>query len=151
MSRGLNKVLLIGNVGQDPEFRQARSGTKIANLSLATNRTWKDKAGNKQEGVEWHRLTFFDRLAEIVEEYVGKGDRLYVEGRIQYSQTEGDDGVTRYWTDIIVRELVMLGDSGGASGGGASSGGAPSRKTSRAAGSSADDTPLSEPDDDLPF
>lgn len=108
MSRSLNKASLIGNVGSDPEISTVGSGTRIAKVSLATNRTWKDSAGREQEKTEWHRLTFWEGLAEIVEKYVRKGDRLYVEGRIEYSQTE-DNGVTRYWTDIVVREMVMLG------------------------------------------
>ncbi|HSH44624.1 MAG TPA: single-stranded DNA-binding protein [Longimicrobiales bacterium] len=109
MSRGLNKSLLIGNVGGEPEVRTAPSGNRVAKLSLATNRTFSDRNGQKQEKTEWHRLTVFGKLVDVVEQYVHKGDRLYVEGRIEYSQTEGDDGVTRYWTDIVVQELVMLG------------------------------------------
>lgn len=111
--RSVNEVMLIGNVGQDPEVRATSSGSRIAKLSLATNRSWSDAAGNKQEKTEWHRLTVFGRLVDVVEQYVRKGDRLYVRGRIEYSSTEGD-GVTRYWTDIVVNDLVMLGGSGGA-------------------------------------
>ena len=107
--RSLNKIMLIGNVGSDPEIRTAASGKKVAKLSLATNRTYKDSQGQQLEKTQWHRLTVFDKLADIVEEWVKKGDRLYVEGRIEYSQTEGDDLVTRYWTDIVVSEMVMLG------------------------------------------
>ena len=112
MSRALNKAMLIGNVGSEPEVRVTPSGAKVAKLSLATNRVWTDKAGQKQERVDWHRLTFFGQIADVVEQWVRKGDRLYVEGRIEYSQTTGDDGVTRYWTDIIVQEVVMLGSAG---------------------------------------
>ena len=108
MSRGVNKVHLIGNVGTDPEIRATSSGTRVAKLSLATNRTWKDASGQKGEKTEWHRLTIFGKLADVVEQYVKKGDRLYVEGRIEYSETE-KDGQKRYWTDIIVHELTMLG------------------------------------------
>lgn len=108
MSRSINKALLVGNVGAEPEVRTTPSGTKLAKVSLATTRTFKDRSGERQEKTEWHRLTFWDRLAEIVEQYVGKGDRLYVEGRIEYSTTE-QDGQTRYWTEIVVQELVMLG------------------------------------------
>lgn len=109
MSRSVNTVHLIGHVGSDPEVRTTTSGTMVAKVSLATNRSYTDRAGAKQEDTQWHRLAFFARLAEIVEEYVTKGDRIYVEGRIEYSQTEGDDGSTRYWTDIIVNDLTMLG------------------------------------------
>lgn len=145
MSRSLNKVMLIGNIGADPEVRTTPSGTKVAKLSLATNRVFQDRAGQQQEKTEWHRLTFFAKLADIVEQYVTKGDRLYVEGRLEYSQTQDDQGVVKYWTDIVVTEMVMLGASGGPSelgggrpAGGRSSGGAPEPE-------------LSEPDDDLPF
>lgn len=109
MSRSLNKVQLIGNVGNDPEVRATSSGTRVAKLSLATNRTWKDKSGQEQEATDWHRLTCFGKLADIVEQWVYKGDKLYVEGRIQYSQTQDDQGGTRYWTDVIVEQLLMLG------------------------------------------
>ena len=110
MSRSLNKIMLIGNVGSDPEIRATSSGNRVAKLSLATNRQWKDGSGQSQEKTEWHRLTFFGRLVDIVEQWVNKGDRLYVEGRMEYSQTE-KDGQTRYWTDIIVAEMVMLGST----------------------------------------
>src|SRR5690606_27909659 len=119
MSRSLNKVMLIGNVGNDPEIRATSSGARVAKLSLATNRTWSDRTGQQQEKTEWHRLTFFGRVVDVVEQYVKKGDRLYVEGRVEYSQTEGEGG-TRYWTDIVVNEMVMLGSTtpGGAGSGG---------------------------------
>lgn len=121
MSRSLNKVMLIGNVGNEPEIRATASGARVAKVSLATNRSWTDRnSGQKNEKTEWHRLTFFGRLVDIVEQYVKKGDRLYVEGRIEYSQTEGDQG-PKYWTDIVITEMVMLGSSGG--GGGSFGGG----------------------------
>ena len=99
--------MLIGNVGSDPEIRATGSGTRVAKMSLATS--YKRKDG--EEKTEWHRLTFFGRLTDIVEQWVKKGDRLYVEGRIQYSQTEGEGG-TKYWTDIVVNEMIMMGSSG---------------------------------------
>ena len=149
MSRALNKVMLIGNVGNDPEIRATGSGARIAKISLATNRSWTDRnSGQKNEKTEWHRLTFFGRLVDIVEQYVKKGDRLYVEGRIEYSQTEGDQG-PKYWTDIVVLEMVMLGGAGGSSASGPPSG------TGHDAGgggfSGGGGTPSNEPDDDLPF
>lgn len=145
MSRSLNKVMLIGNVGNDPEVRATSTGSRVAKVSLATNRTFQDRSGQQQEKTEWHRLTFFGRLADIVEQYVKKGDRLYAEGRIEYSQTQDDQGGTRYWTDIVVHEMVMLGSS---QGGGPTSGGyAPSSGSSEPSASK----PLSEPEDDLPF
>jgi len=148
MSRSLNKVMLIGNVGSEPEIRATSSGNRVAKLSLATNRQWKDGSGQQQEKTEWHRLTFFGRLVDIVEQWVKKGDRLYAEGRVEYSQTE-KDGQTRYWTDIVVSEMVMLGSTGsggggGGGGGGGFGGGAPAPTQSPSA-------PIAEPDDDLPF
>ena len=143
MSRSLNKVMLIGNVGNDPEIRATSSGTRVGKVSLATNRSWTDRSGAKAEKTEWHRLTFFGRLVDIVEQYVKKGARLYVEGRIEYSQTEGDNG-PKYWTDVVITEMVMLGSSGvGGSDFGGTSGG------DFTGGGSA--TPGPEPDDDLPF
>jgi len=145
MSRSLNKVMLIGNVGNDPEIRATSGGARVAKVSLATNRSWSDRNGQQQEKTEWHRLTFFGRLVDIVEQWVKKGDRLYVEGRVEYSQTEGDGG-PKYWTDIVVNEMVMLGSTQGGSGGGGGGGGA------RYTGGSSDPEPsLTEPDDDLPF
>lgn len=117
MSRSLNKVMLIGNVGADPEMRSTPGGMRMAKVSLATSRTFTDRSGQQQEKTEWHRLTFWDKLAEIVERYVKKGDRIYVEGRVEYSTT-GEGEQTKYWTDINVREMMMLGGSGGGGGGG---------------------------------
>lgn len=111
MARSLNRVTLIGNVGTDPDVRATASGARIAKFSLATNRTWKDSAGGTQEKTEWHRLACFGRLVDVVEQWVKKGDKLYVEGRIEYSETESD-GQKRYWTDVVVNELIMLGGDG---------------------------------------
>ncbi len=148
MARSLNKVMLIGNLGADPDVKTTPSGTKVAKVSLATNRTWNDRSGQQQEKTEWHRLTFWAKLADIVEQYVTKGDRLYVEGRIEYSQTQDESGNVKYWTDINVQEMVLLG-GGGAEGGGGGRGGwsGPSRPSS----SGSSDADLAQPDDDLPF
>lgn len=148
MSRSLNKVMLIGNVGNDPEIRALSSGARVAKLSLATNRTWSDRSGQQQEKTEWHRLTFFGRLVDIVEQWVHKGDRLYVEGRIEYSQTQDDQGGVRYWTDIVVNEMVMLGATGG---GGGTNGGSYASGGGYAAGGGSSPSTVTEPDDDLPF
>ena len=114
-SRGINKVILVGNVGQDPETRYMPNGNAVTNLSLATSETWKDKnTGEQQERTEWHRVTFYQRLAEIVAEYVKKGSKIYVEGRLQTRSWE-QDGVKKYATDIIANEMQML-DSRGSSG-----------------------------------
>ena len=106
--KALNKIQLIGNVGNAPEIRSTPSGSKVAKLSIATNRTWKDRDGTVQEKTDWHRCTFFGQIADVVEKWIHKGDRLYVEGRIEYSTSEAD-GVKKYFTDIVVQELVMLG------------------------------------------
>jgi single-strand DNA-binding protein len=155
MSRSLNKVMLIGNVGNDPEIRATSSGARVAKVSVATNRSWTDRnSGQKSEKTEWHRLTFFGRLVDVVEQWVKKGDRLYVEGRIEYSQTEGDGG-PKYWTDIVVTEMVMLGSTSGSGGGGGYSeadsySGRPSSGDT-GAGSGRSNSSMTEPDDDLPF
>lgn len=149
MSRSLNKVMLIGNVGSEPEMRTTGSGTKFAKVSLATNRTFSDRSGQQQEKTEWHRLTFWDRLAELVEQYVHKGDRLYIEGRLEYSQTQDDQGQPRYWTDIIVREMVMLGQVGGGGGGGGFDDQRAPRRRQPAGGPPP--APFDSDDDDLPF
>jgi single-strand DNA-binding protein len=152
MSRSLNKVMLIGNVGAEPEIKTTGGGTKFAKVSLATNRAFSDRSGQQQEKTEWHRLTFWDKLADLVEQYVKKGDRLYIEGRIEYSQTEDDKGNQRFWTDIIVREMVMLGGTGPGGGGGYDA--APSRRRQPApggAGPAGGPSPFESDDDDLPF
>ncbi len=149
MARSLNKVMLIGNVGGDPEIGSTPSGTRRAKVSLATNRRWTSRDGAQEDRTEWHRLTFWGRLAEIVERYVSKGDRLYVEGRIEYSQTQDERGGTRYWTDIVVQELVMLGSRAGPEMGAGP--GMPAPAPRPAPPSSPRPPGPSEPDDDLPF
>jgi len=149
MARSLNKVMLIGNVGSEPEIRMTPSGSKVAKVSVATNRVYQDRTGQQQERTDWHRLTFFGKLADIVEQWVKKGDRLFVEGRIEYSQTQDDQGGTRYWTDIVANEMVMLGSGpGGPSDAGSR---APSPVGGPDAPSGPDTSPISDPDDDLPF
>ena len=146
MSRSLNKVMLIGNVGNDPDVRTTSSGTPIANMSLATTRKWKDGSGEQKEKTEWHRLTVWGKLVDVVERYVNNGDRLYVEGRIEYSESESD-GQKKYWTDVNVFEMVMLGSPGAGGQGGGGRGGGFQGDSSPAA----DPPPISETDDDLPF
>ncbi len=169
MSRSLNKVMLIGNLGADPEVRSTNNGTRVATLSLATSRQWNTQAGEKQEKTEWHRCVVWNArqsgLADVVEKYLKKGDRVYVEGRIEYRTWQDRDGQTRYTTEINVRDLVMLsgrGDAGGAEGGRkAASSASPAASAPAGAGSTAapgktesfEDFPeaLDEEDDDLPF
>jgi single-strand DNA-binding protein len=112
MARSLNKATLIGNVGSDPDVRTIGNGSRVANFSLATSRRWNDRNGQPQEKTEWHRVVAWDKgynLAEIVEKYVKKGDKLYVEGEIEYRTFEDKDGNTRYVTEIRAREVLMLG------------------------------------------
>jgi single-strand DNA-binding protein len=163
VSRSLNKVTLIGNLGNDPEVRSTTGGNRVATFSLATSRTWNDQSGAKQEKTEWHRCVVWNtkgsQLADIVEKYVKKGDKLYVEGRIEYRQWQDKDGQTRYSTEINVRELIMIGGKGG---GGdfagdsmprRASAGAPKAKAGAGGGEDFEDFPgaLADEDDDLPF
>ena len=113
MSRSLNKAQLIGNLGADPEIRSTTSGTRVATLSIATSRRWNNAQGQQQEKTEWHRVVCWDKLAEICERYLKRGDRVYVEGSIEYRQWEGQDGQTKYTTEIRARELIMLGGRDG--------------------------------------
>ena len=112
MSRGINKVILVGNLGNDPEVRYSQGGMAITKVSLATTSVRKDKDGNQVEKTEWHRVTFFNKLGEIAGEYLKKGSQVYVEGRITYSETTGDDGQKKYFTDIVADEMQMLGGKG---------------------------------------
>lgn len=116
--RGVNKVILVGNCGQDPEMKHMPSGSAVTNISLATSETWKDKqSGQQQERTEWHRVVFFNRLAEIVGEYVKKGSKVYVEGRLQTRKWQDQSGQDRYTTEIVANEMQMLDSRGGGDGG----------------------------------
>lgn len=140
---GLNKAMIIGNLGGDPEVRYTQSGAAVANFSIATNETWVDKAGKKQERTEWHRIVVFGKLAESCGKYLAKGRSVYVEGRIQTRNWEGKDGKQNYTTEIIASTVEFLSDGGRSGGGGQSS-----------AGSSPEPGPSFDQsfnDDDLPF
>jgi len=163
VSRSLNKVTLIGNLGNDPEIRTTSNGSKVANFSLATTRQWSSASGEKQEKTEWHKCIAWNAgakgtgLADIVERYVKKGDKLYVEGSIEYRQFEDKEKQTRYVTEIKVREILLLGGgkAGGGGGGGDSFDG-PARSAKPAAKKSGGDFEefpgaLDQEDDDLPF
>ena len=116
MARGVNKVTLIGNLGNDPEVRYSGNGNAVANISLATAESWRDKdSGEQQERTEWHRIVFFGRLAEIVSEYLHKGSQIYVEGRLQTNKWQDKEGNDRYTTQIVANEMQMLGSRGSAS------------------------------------
>ena len=119
MARGVNKVIIVGNCGQDPETRFMPSGGAVTNLSIATSESWKDKnTGDQQERTEWHKVVFFNRLAEIAGEYVKKGSKLYVEGSLRTRKWQGQDGQDRFTTEIVASEMQMLDSRGGAQGGG---------------------------------
>lgn len=165
MARGINKVIIVGNLGNDPDVKYTQSGTTITTISVATTEAWKDKqSGQQQERTEWHRVKFFGRLAEIAGEYLKKGRQVYVEGSLRTEKYTGKDGVERYSTDIIANEMQMLG--GGGEGGQRGSGGGggdfqrgpressgPARQGAAAAAPAAaqpfDDGGFS--DDDIPF
>jgi single-strand DNA-binding protein len=169
MSKSLNKIMLIGNLGQDPEIRTTGGGTRVANFSLATSRRWTGQDGQPQEKTEWHRIVVWEpkskrrggdeggmTLVEIVERYLKKGEKAYVEGSIEYRQYEDKDGVTKYMTEIRAREVLLLGSPRGEGGGtrsrqrelaGAGAGGG------GRSGGNYDDfkAPPFDDDDDLPF
>jgi len=118
MARGINKVILVGNLGNDPETKYTQSGMAVTRASLATTSVRKDRDGNQQERTEWHRVVFFGKLGEIAGEYLRKGSQVYVEGSIRYDKYTGQDGVEKYSTDIIADEMQMLGGRGEGGGGG---------------------------------
>ena len=167
MARGINKVILVGNLGNDPEVRYSQSGSAITTISVATSESWKDKNGEQQERTEWHRVKFFGRLAEIAGEYLKKGRQVYIEGSLRTEKYTDKSGVEKYSTDIIANEMQMLGSGMGggeggerpqrsAGGGGASrgsySGGGDRGGSSRGGNTpppSRNDEPF--PDDDIPF
>ncbi|WP_397608344.1 single-stranded DNA-binding protein [Silanimonas sp.] len=116
MARGINKVILVGNLGNDPEVRYSQSGSALTTISVATSESWKDKDGNMQERTEWHRVKFFGRLAEIAGEYLKKGRQVYIEGRLRTEKYTDKAGVEKYSTDIIADEMQMLGGNPGMGG-----------------------------------
>ncbi len=158
MARGVNKVILIGNLGADPETKSMPSGTQVANLRLATSESFKDKQTNEwQERTEWHNVAMFGRLAEIAGEYLRKGSKIYVEGRLRTRKWQDKQGNDRYTTEIIANEMQMLdGRGGGAGGGGGGGGGGEgryerSRSEETARPASAPGGAAEEFDDDIPF
>ncbi|SEH08589.1 single-stranded DNA-binding protein [Candidatus Venteria ishoeyi] len=160
MARGVNKVILIGRIGKDPEVRYTASGSAMANITLATNDVWTDKqSGEKQERTEWHRIVFFSRLAEIVGEYLRKGSHVYIEGRLQTRKWQDQSGADRWTTEIIAHEMQMLdarGDNVGytppaASPQSAPAPAAPAPATTSAAPPSGSTPPAQDFDDDIPF
>jgi len=149
MARGINKVIIVGNLGSDPETRYMPSGSAVTNLTVATNESWKDKAtGEQKDRTEWHKVAMFNRLAEIAAEYLRKGSQVYIEGKLRTRKWQDKNGQDRWTTEIVADEMQMLGGRGGAGGGGSAS-----------MGSGQDSGPSSAPpqagpddfDDDIPF
>jgi single-strand DNA-binding protein len=153
MAKSVNKVILLGNVGKDPEIRSTPGGTMVANLTLATSDRFQDQQGNWQDRTEWHNLVAFKRTAEIIRDYVKKGSKLYVEGKIQTrSWDDKETGAKRYRTEIIVNDLSLLSGREEGSGGYSRSGGASSNFDQRPAAGSDDVAQSAEiSDDDIPF
>ena len=160
MARGINKVILIGNLGQDPERRSTANGNTVCNISIATSDSWNDKnTGQQQERTEWHKVVFFSRLAEIAADYLKKGSKVYVEGSLRTRKWQGQDGQDRYTTEIVANEMQMLDSRGGAGGdsGGGSYEAPPQRNQVQAAAQpqSAPTAPAGMDDggfdDDIPF
>jgi single-strand DNA-binding protein len=156
----VNKVIIVGNLGKDPEVRYMPSGSAICNITVATSRQWKDKtSGDRQEETEWHRIVFFDRMAEIAGEYLKKGRPVYVEGRLKTRKWTDKDGVDKYTTEIVATDMQMLGSREGmgspgddAGGGGSSRGSGAARPSAPAQKPSAkSSTGFDDMDDDIPF
>jgi single-strand DNA-binding protein len=143
--RGVNKVILIGNLGRDPEVRYTRDGTAVANLNLATTETWNDANGQRQEKTEWHKVVCWGKLAEIAKEYLGKGRQVYIEGRLQTNSWNDKDGNKRYTTEIKADQMVMLGGRGGE--GFSRESGPPAESVPSDVGSQ----PFQATEDDVPF
>ena len=159
MARGINKVILVGNLGNDPETKYTQGGMAVTTISLATSSVRKDKEGNTQERTEWHRVKFFGKLGEIAGEYLKKGRQVYVEGSIRYDKFTGQDGVEKYFTDIVADEMQMLGGTEGRgeprterSGGGSERPARPAPAQRREPAASSSQPPMEDfADDDIPF
>ncbi len=141
---GLNKVMLIGNLGKDPEIRYTQSGQAVVNFSIATSRQWKDKDGEFRKETEWHKIIAWGKLAEICDQYLVKGKQVYIEGRIQTRKWEDRDGVTRYTTEIVADQMLMLGSKGDTYS-------EDKRTTEPARKTENKDTDTTDTEDDLPF
>ena len=155
MARGINKVILVGNLGRDPEVKYTANGAAVANITIATSESWNDKqTGEKQEKTEWHRVVFFRRLAEIAGEYLRKGSQVYIEGKLQTRKWQDQSGQDRYTTEIVANEMQMLGGRGGEGGGQQSQGGGGGFRSNAPAQQASE---KSQPDsggfddDDIPF
>ena len=156
-TKGVNKVILIGNLGNDPELRYTPSGSAVANITLATSESWRDKqSGEQQERTEWHRVVFFNRLAEIVGEYLRKGSKIYVEGSLRTRKWQDKAGIERYTTEIVAAEMHMLDRKGGGIESfdhhePASESNYPAKESTFQAPPPSVSAPVTEDDDDIPF
>ena len=152
MARGVNKAIIVGTLGQDPEVRYTASGSAVANLSVATNENWRDKAtGEAQERTEWHRIVMFGKLAEIAQQYLKKGSQAYFEGRIQTRKWQDQSGNDRYTTEIVANEMQMLGGRGGGGAAPMESGGGGGQSQSQPQSRPAETAPMDDGFDDIPF
>ncbi len=157
MARGINKVILVGNLGNDPEVRYTPSGAAVTTISVATTESWTDKEGNKQDKTEWHRVVFFGRLAEIAGEYLRKGRQVYIEGKLRTNKWQDQSGQDRYTTEILANEMQMLGGRSGDSGQGGFGGGGgsmPSAPRANSQNQSQNNNPVADFDDfddEIPF
>ena len=156
MARGVNKVILVGNLGADPETRYTASGAAVTNIRIATSESWRDKqTGENQERTEWHRVVFFSRLAEIAGEYLRKGSQVYIEGSLRTNKWQGQDGQDRYTTEIIASEMQMLGARGGEASARPAGGGFRDNKPEQQSQAPAQSAPAPAEDnfaeDDIPF
>ncbi len=143
----VNKVILVGNLGRDPEVRRMPSGDAMVNLSIATTDTWKDKGGERQEKTEWHRVVMFGRVAEVAGEYLKKGSQAYFEGRLQTRKWTDKEGQDKYTTEVVADRMQMLGSRSGSGGGG----GGESHSSVKSSGSSEFSGGLDDLEDDIPF
>lgn len=151
-SRGINKVILVGNLGNDPEHRVLPSGGGVTNISLATSESWRDKnTGEQQERTEWHRIVFFNRLSEIAAEYLRKGSKVYVEGSLRTRKWQDQSGQDRYTTEIVAKEMQMLDGRGSAGDGGGYQSASAASSAPAGAAAAADPAPIDFPEDDIPF
>lgn len=154
MARGINKVILVGNLGRDPETRYMPSGGAVTNVSIATSKGWKDRdSGEQKERTEWHRIVFFNKLAEIAGEYLKRGSKVYIEGELRTRNWE-KDGQKHYTTEVVASEMQMLDSRGEMGGGGSSSGGSGGSQGGGGSSPAADDfgpPPSDDFDDDIPF
>lgn len=156
MARGVNKVILVGNLGADPETRAMPSGTSVTNLRIATSESWKDKqSGEQKERTEWHSIVMFGRLGEIAAEYLRKGSQIYVEGALRTRKWQDKEGRDRFSTEIVANEMQMLGSRGAGGGGGASGGSSyeprEPRESSEPMSHAASGSAPADFDDDIPF